>query len=47
VWNEPNIGRFWAGTQNDYFKLYEFTVKAIKNVDASIKVGGSITAMNA
>ena len=30
VWNEPNLKEFWTGTQADYFKLYRYTVEAIK-----------------
>ncbi|MGN1328661.1 MAG: glycosyl hydrolase [Eubacterium sp.] len=45
VWNEPDlIMPFFAGTQKDYFKLYTATVKAIKSVDKSIKVGGPATS---
>jgi xylan 1,4-beta-xylosidase len=44
VWNEPNLKSFWTGTQHDYFKLYRYTAKAIKNVDASLRVGGPATA---
>ncbi len=33
VWNEPNLSGFWAGTQEEYFKLYMYTVKAIKSVN--------------
>jgi len=41
VWNEPNLDGFWKGAdQKAYFTLYETTVKAIKAVDAEIKVGG-------
>lgn len=39
VWNEPNIA-FWAGTMEEYFKLYEYSAKAVKKVDPRIKVGG-------
>ncbi|WP_026485674.1 GH39 family glycosyl hydrolase [Caldanaerobius polysaccharolyticus] len=39
VWNEPNIG-FWAGTMAEYFKLYEYSAKAVKEVDQRIQVGG-------
>lgn len=39
VWNEPNIG-FWAGTMEEYFKLYEYSARAIKEVDPDFKVGG-------
>lgn len=39
VWNEPNIG-FWAGTMEEYFKLYEYSARAIKEVDSGFRVGG-------
>lgn len=39
VWNEPNIG-FWAGTMEEYFKLYDYSAKAIKKADPRIQVGG-------
>ncbi len=44
VWNEPNLKAFWTGTQRDYFKLYRYTVEAIKKVDAALRVGGPATA---
>src|SRR5919106_701338 len=44
VWNEPNLKTFWTGSQRDYFKLYRYTVEAIKKVDASLRVGGPATA---
>jgi xylan 1,4-beta-xylosidase len=44
VWNEPNLNFFWSGTQAEYFKLYEHTVKAIKSVDEKYRVGGPATA---
>jgi xylan 1,4-beta-xylosidase len=47
VWNEPNLRAFWAGTQEQYFKLYEHTVTAVKAIDAGIPVGGPATAANA
>jgi len=47
VWNEPNLLAFWAGTQEDYFKLYRYTVEAIKGVDSRLRVGGPATAANA
>lgn len=46
VWNEPNLKAFWAGSREDYFRLYRFTVDAIKEVDDSLKVGGPATAKN-
>lgn len=44
VWNEPNLGSFWDGTQREYFKLYRHTAETIKNVDSSLKIGGPATA---
>ncbi len=41
VWNEPNLVHFWAGAdQAAYFRLYEATARAIKDVDSSLQVGG-------
>jgi len=44
VWNEPNLDGFWAGTQQDYFKLYTYSARAIKSVNPSYRVGGPATA---
>jgi xylan 1,4-beta-xylosidase len=45
VWNEPNLTpAFWTGTQEEYFKLYEYSARAIKSVNADYKVGGPATA---
>ncbi len=46
VWNEPNLKDFWAGDQKEYFKLYKFTVEAIKKIDKKLRVGGPATAKN-
>ncbi len=47
VWNEPNLKHFWTGSQEEYFKLYRYTVEAIKRVDPQLRVGGPVTANNA
>lgn len=44
VWNEPNLDGFWAGSKEEYFKLYQYTAKAIKSVNPSYRVGGPATA---
>jgi xylan 1,4-beta-xylosidase len=45
VWNEPNLSPgFWTGTQAEYFKLYDYTARAIKSVNPAYKVGGPATA---
>lgn len=41
VWNEPNLTHFWQGAdQGEYLRLYEVTARAVKDVDASLQVGG-------
>jgi len=44
VWNEPNLDGFWAGTQEDYFKLYAHAARGVKAVNPKYKVGGPATA---
>ena len=45
VWNEPNLkDLFWSGDQDEYFKLYDATVRAIKSVSTEYRVGGPATA---
>jgi xylan 1,4-beta-xylosidase len=44
VWNEPNLELFWAGSREDYFRLYDETAAALKRVDSRLKVGGPATA---
>ena len=44
VWNEANLEVFWNGTQDDYHRLYEVAVRAVKDVDPRIRVGGPSSA---
>ncbi len=45
VWNEPDLhNTFWTGTKLDYFKLYAETARAVKAVDARLRVGGPATS---
>jgi len=48
VWNEPNLD-FWAGEpkQASYWTLYDHTARALKAVDARLRVGGPATAQAA
>jgi len=39
VWNEPD-GRFWRGKAEDFHRMYEQIVRAIKAYDPDLKVGG-------
>ncbi len=41
VWNEPDLEFFWQGADRDaYHRLYEVTAKTVKEVDASLRIGG-------
>lgn len=42
VWNEPDIG-YWKGTAQEYDKLYDYTVDAIRRALPIAKVGGPAT----
>lgn len=45
VWNEPDIQVvFFDGRREDYFRLYEATARAVKEVDAGLRVGGPATS---
>lgn len=44
VWNEPNLDGFWAGTREEYFKLYRHSAYAVKSVNPEYRVGGPATA---
>lgn len=44
VWNEPDLGVFFDGKKADYFRLYEVTARAIKDVDEKLRVGGPATS---
>jgi xylan 1,4-beta-xylosidase len=48
VWNEPNLD-FWAGDpkQDTYWRLYDHTVRALKQVNPRLRVGGPSTAQAA
>ncbi|HZS54964.1 MAG TPA: glycosyl hydrolase [Bryobacteraceae bacterium] len=42
VWNEPDIA-YWHGTPEEYDKLYDSTVKAVKRALPAARVGGPAT----
>jgi xylan 1,4-beta-xylosidase len=44
VWNEANLGVFWSGTRDEYLRLYDVSVRAVKSVDAELRVGGPASA---
>jgi len=46
VWNEPDNPVYWEnGTPEQYFTLYETTVKKLKSFDPTLKVGGPALAL--
>ena len=44
IWNEPDGKGFWAGTPEQFYRLYVETAKAIKQAYPSLKVGGPALA---
>jgi xylan 1,4-beta-xylosidase len=42
VWNEPDI-IYWHGTEQDYFKLYDYTVDGVLSALPGARVGGPAT----
>ncbi|MGO9094176.1 MAG: GH39 family glycosyl hydrolase [Bryobacteraceae bacterium] len=45
VWNEPDLHAFFAGSLEDYLKLYKTTAEAIKSVSGDYRVGGPASAI--
>ena len=39
TWNEPNIG-YWRGSRDEFFKLHDHAVKAVRRAIPEAKVGG-------
>jgi xylan 1,4-beta-xylosidase len=44
VWNEPNLKVFWSADESAYFELYDVSVRAVRSVDPTLRVGGPATA---
>jgi len=44
VWNEPNEGRFWQGSREQYFDLYRATSEAVAGAGLRIRLGGPAIA---
>ncbi|MBX6358436.1 MAG: xylan 1,4-beta-xylosidase, partial [Micromonosporaceae bacterium] len=44
VWNEANLSVFWSGTPEEFWRLYDVTARAVKEVDPAIRVGGPASA---
>ena len=43
VWNEPNIG-YWRGTPQEFHKLHDFAIDAVRRALPAARVGGTDTA---
>lgn len=39
TWNEPNIG-YWRGTRDEFFKLHDHAIRAVRRAIPNAKVGG-------
>ncbi len=39
VWNEPNIG-YWHGTREEFFKLHDYAIAAVRRALPTARVGG-------
>ena len=39
VWNEPNIG-YWRGTPEEFFKLHDYAIAAVRRALPTARVGG-------
>lgn len=42
--SKPNLSAFFKGSRSQYYALYECTVKAVKQFDADLRVGGPATS---
>jgi len=42
VWNEPNIS-YWKGTEEEYFRVYDYAADAVKRALPSAHIGGPAT----
>ena len=43
VWNEPNIG-YWRGTREEFLKLHDYAIDAVRRALPTARVGGADTA---
>ena len=40
VWNEPNLDFYWLGNQEDFFRLHDYAIDAVRRALPSARVGG-------
>ena len=41
MWNEPDITNYWMGTEEDFFKMYDYTAAAVKAALPNGQIGGN------
>lgn len=40
VWNEPNLDFYWSGTREDFLRLHDYAIDAVRRALPTAKVGG-------
>jgi xylan 1,4-beta-xylosidase len=40
IWNEPNLSFYWKGTPEEFYKLHDYAVDAIRRALPNARVGG-------
>ena len=40
VWNEPNLDFYWSGTAEDFYRLHDYAVDAVRRALPGARVGG-------
>jgi xylan 1,4-beta-xylosidase len=40
VWNEPNLDFYWLGTPEDFYRLHDYAVDAVRRALPTARVGG-------
>ena len=40
VWNEPNLDFYWSGTPEDFYRLHDYAIDAVRRALPTARVGG-------
>jgi xylan 1,4-beta-xylosidase len=40
VWNEPNLAFYWSGTAEDFYRLHDYAIDAVRRALPGARVGG-------
>ena len=47
VWNEPDIKpQFFTGTEDDYFRMYDYAAEGVVAAESLVKIGGPASALS-